>query len=80
LNVSDLRQAAPANADVVLANLTGALLVGTAPTLRQLTDAGGRLILSGFTTREERDVLEAFAPLAVDDRTQEGEWLCVTLR
>lgn len=80
LNVSDLRQAAPANADVVLANLTGALLVGAAPTLRQLTDAGGRLILSGFTTREERDVLEAFAPLAVDDRTQEGEWLCVTLR
>jgi ribosomal protein L11 methylase PrmA len=45
-----------------------------------LTDVGGRLILSGFTMREERDVLQAFAPLAVEHRAQEEEWLCVTLR
>jgi ribosomal protein L11 methyltransferase len=79
LEVGDLRQAAPAHADVVLANLTGALLVAAAPALGQLTDAGGRLILSGFTTREEREVIQAFAPLAVEHRAQEGEWLCVTL-
>ena len=48
LQVGDLRHAAPANADLVLANLTGALLVTAADRLRQLTDSGGRLILSGF--------------------------------
>jgi len=45
-----------------------------------LTDSGGRLILSGFMASEERDVLQAFAPLAVESRVLEEEWLCVTLR
>jgi ribosomal protein L11 methyltransferase len=80
LGISDLREASSANADVVLANLTGALLVSSAPQLRQLTDSGGRLILSGFIAREERDVLQAFAPLTVEHRAQEEEWICVTLR
>ncbi len=80
LKIGDLRDSAPANADVVLANLTGALLIMAASQLRQLTDVGGRLILSGFTAREEGDVLQAFAPLSVEHRAQEEEWLCVTLR
>jgi len=80
LQVGDLRDAAPANADVVLANLTGALLASSAIRLKQLTDSGGRLILSGFMASEEREVLDAFAPLAVEHRAQEEEWLCVTLR
>jgi ribosomal protein L11 methyltransferase len=80
LQVGDLRQAGAANADLVLANLTGALLVSAADRLRQLTDSGGRLILSGFLTREEHDVIQAFAPLRVEQRAQEEEWLCVTLR
>ncbi len=80
LQVGDLCQAALAKADLVLANLTGALLVSAANRLRELTDSGGRLILSGFLAREERDVLHAFAPLAVEHRAQEEEWLCVTLR
>ena len=80
LEVADLRQAASANADLVMANLTGALLVTAADRIRQLTDSGGRLILSGFLAREERDVLHAFHPLMVEHRAQEEEWLCVTLR
>jgi len=80
LQVGDLRDAAPANADVVFANLTGALLIAAADRLKPLTDSGGRLILSGFTAGEERDVVHAFAPLAVEHRGQEEEWLCVTLR
>ncbi len=80
LQVADLRQMESANADLVLANLTGALLVAAANRLRQLTDSGGRLILSGFLAGEERNVLHAFAPLAVEHRDQEEEWLCVTLR
>ena len=80
LQVGDLREAAPANADVVLANLTGALLISAADRLRQLTDSEGRLILSGFMASEERGVLDAFATLTVEHRAQEEEWLCVTLR
>lgn len=80
LQVGDLRQAAAANADLVTANLTGALLVTAADRIRQLMDSGGRLILSGFLAREERDVLHAFRPLTVEHRAQEEDWLCVTLR
>ena len=80
LEVADLRVAEAASADLVLANLTGALLVSAARQLRQLTDSEGRLILSGFLHTEERDVLQAFAPLEVEHRAQEEDWLCVTLR
>lgn len=66
--------------DVVLANLTGGLLVNTASQLRDLTKPGGRLILSGFQRTEEPDVLGAFAPLTVEHRGVEEEWVCVTLR
>jgi ribosomal protein L11 methyltransferase len=80
LQLADLRNMELANADLVLANLTGALLVAEADRLKQLTDSEGRLILSGFVAREEREVLHAFVPLAVEHRDQEEEWLCVTLR
>jgi ribosomal protein L11 methyltransferase len=80
LQVGDVRQMDSANADLVLANLTGALLVSAADRLKPLTDSGGRLILSGFMAREEREVLQAFATLAVEHRAQEEEWVCVTLR
>jgi ribosomal protein L11 methyltransferase len=80
LQTSDVRSASSANADVVLANLTGALLVAAASQLKQLTDSGGRLILSGFLVREERDVLHALKPFDVEYRAQEEEWVCVTLR
>lgn len=80
LQVADLRQMESANADLVLANLTGALLIAAADRLKQLTDSEGRLVLSGLLAREEREVLQAFAPLTVEHRAQEEEWLCVTLR
>ena len=80
LEVSDLRSTRRPPADIVLANLTGGLLVTTAATLRQLTKPGGRLILSGLLTSEESEVLRAFAPLAVEHRSEEEDWLCVMLR
>jgi len=66
--------------DVVLANLTGGLLVSAAAELQHLTKPGGRLILSGFLTAQESEVLRAFAALTVEHRGEEEEWLCVTLR
>jgi ribosomal protein L11 methyltransferase len=78
--VGDLRSCTWPGADVVLANLTGGLLVSAAADLRRLTKPGGRLILSGFMSVEEAAVLRAFVPLAVEWRGEEEEWVCVTLR
>jgi len=80
IHVGDVQTATHGLSDVVLANLTGGLLVAVASQLRQLTKPGGRLILSGFMSPEEGDVLRAFAPLGIEHRAEEEEWVCVTLR
>lgn len=79
LIVGDLRSTELVPADIILANLTGALLVQSAERLRRLTNAHGRLILSGFTVDEEREVVAAFAAFAVEHRDEEEGWVCVTL-
>ncbi len=79
LLVADLRSATIALADVVLANLTGGLLIAAALRLQGLTAHGGRLILSGLMAAEEADVLSAFADCTVQDRSEEDEWVCLTL-
>jgi ribosomal protein L11 methyltransferase len=78
-DVIDLRRSSLPTADVVLANLTGGLLIAAAPTLMSLAIPGGRLILSGFMDHEETAVIEAFRPFTVTWREQEDEWVCVTL-
>ena len=80
LIVGDLRSTELVPADVILANLTGALLIQSAERLRKLTNAAGRLILSGFQTEEERDVLTAFGAFTVEHRGEEEGWVCVTLK
>ena len=80
----DLRSAALQAFDVVVANLTGGLLIQAAPRLQDLAIRGGTLILSGFMTHEEADVLAAFGVSSKNDlrphyETEEG-WVCVTLR
>ena len=80
LIVGDLRTTELVPADVILANLTGALLMQSAERLRKLTKANGRLILSGFQADEERDVLAAFGAFTVEHRGEEEGWVCVTLK
>jgi ribosomal protein L11 methyltransferase len=90
VRVQDLRAGALGRFDVVLANLTGALLAAAAARLRDLTTPGGHLILSGFMEPEEPAVLTVFSqhresfkqdtPAALRRRTQEDEWGCVTLQ
>lgn len=80
LIVGDLQSTDLVPADTILANLTGGLLIQSAERLRKLTNAHGRLILSGFRTDEERDVLAAFGAFTVEHRGQEGGWVCVTLK
>ena len=85
VRVEDLRTfrgphgAAPPPFDVVLANLTGGLLIQTATRLRDLTAPGGHLILSGFMEHESRDVLARFSN-GLRESFKEEEWACVVLQ
>ncbi len=69
----------PAHFDVVVANLTGGLLIATAPLLKSVAGPSGRLVLSGLMDAEESDVLRAFSGLAAGWRSQEDEWVCLEL-
>ena len=79
LGTLDLRRATLRPFDLVLANLTGGLLAAAAQGLMQLGAREGRWILSGFMHAEEADVLTAFASCTIVERSQEDEWVCVTL-
>jgi ribosomal protein L11 methyltransferase len=76
----DVRRVSLEPFDVVVANLTGAVLRDAAPRLHDLTAAGGYLVVSGFMAAEERDVMSAYSKFTVAARAEEDEWLCVTFR
>lgn len=78
--VGDLRSMSLDRADVVLANLTGGLLMAGAARLLGLVRPSGHFILSGFQTHEERDVVAAFAGTSLVERLEEENWVAVTLR
>jgi ribosomal protein L11 methyltransferase len=79
LEVGDFRAAKISQFDVVIANLTGGLLLASAERLQSFSVPGGRLVLSGLMESEEQDVLRAFEAFALDSRTQEDEWVCLIL-
>lgn len=78
--VGDLRSVSLDRADVVLANLTGGLLMASAARLLSLVRPSGHLILSGFQTHEEHDVIAAFTGTSLVERLEEESWVAVTLR
>jgi ribosomal protein L11 methyltransferase len=80
LEVTDLRSSPIGQFDIVVANLTGGLLVASAARLTSFATPPGRLVLSGFMDHEEREVLGAFGTCAVETRAKEDEWICVVLR
>jgi ribosomal protein L11 methyltransferase len=67
-------------ADIVLANLTGAVLVRYADELRSLAVEGGYLILSGFAPQDSAVVRAAFKGLAAIEESSEADWAAVSLR
>ena len=79
LEVADLRESKIGQFDVVIANLTGGLLIASADRLQSFTAGTGRLVLSGFMDQDEGDVIAAFAGCSVEHRAQEDEWVCTTL-
>ncbi len=67
-------------ADIVLANLTGAVLVRFAAELRGLAVDGGYLILSGFAPQDVAVVRAAFKGMTAIGEASEGDWASLTLR
>jgi ribosomal protein L11 methyltransferase len=77
---ADIRTAATEPAEIVLANLTGALLVRFAEGVMRLAAPGGLLILSGFTEDERFSVGHAFQALDIVRDDREDGWIGLTLR
>ena len=67
-------------ADIVLANLTGAVLVRYAAELRSLALGGGYFILSGFAPEDVAVIRTAFAGLTLIEEKAEGEWAALCLQ
>jgi ribosomal protein L11 methyltransferase len=65
-------------ADLVIANLTGALLVREATALLGAVDRSGFLVVSGILDSEEEAVGRAFCGAELRRRDREGEWVCLT--
>jgi ribosomal protein L11 methyltransferase len=80
LETGDFRSSKIGQFDVVVANLTGGLLIASANRLTSFAIPEGHLIISGFLDDEAVDVLSAFGGCEVESRTQNGEWMCVVLR
>ena len=77
----DLAARALPPADVVTANLTGALLVRSAPALLAAIQPGGTLILSGIQSHERDEVRRAFAVAADEcwERDEDG-WVGIAVK
>jgi ribosomal protein L11 methyltransferase len=75
---ADLSDTSSLQADVVLANLTGAVLQRFASALRRIVSSAGVLIVSGFSPDEVDEVAGALA-FDVTRRKREGEWAALLL-
>lgn len=78
--VADLASAPLPRAQVLTANLTGALLVRSAPSLFAAVDGGGTLILSGLLANERDEVCRAFLPAAVCWEREEEGWVGLAMK
>lgn len=77
--IGDLRTTRLEPADVVTANLTGALLVQAAPILLAATRPGGVLILSGLLAHERDEVVRAFDGTPVAWEREDEGWVGLVL-
>ena len=80
LRLADLRSLTLPRFDLVIANLTGSLIIQSARRLQDLSTPRGSLVLSGFLREEEASVIAAFPRLRPVDRGQEDGWVCLTLQ
>jgi ribosomal protein L11 methyltransferase len=79
-DLADLTSSSLPHADIVTANLTGALLVRAAPALAGAVRPGGTLILSGLLTHERDEVCRAFSSPAVTWEREEDGWVGLAVK
>jgi ribosomal protein L11 methyltransferase len=78
--VGDLLSIPLPRADVVTANLTGALLVRAASQISHAVAPGGTLIVSGLLAHERQDALAAFGGFELVSEGEEEGWAALTMR
>jgi ribosomal protein L11 methyltransferase len=78
--VDDLQTATLPLADVVTANLTGALLVVSANSLLAAVRSGGTLIVSGLLAHEREDVVRALGGVTVVWEREEDGWVGLAVK
>jgi len=78
--IEDLRATTLPAADVVTANLTGALLMASAQTLLNAVRRGGTLIASGFLASERDAVVHAFAETKIGWQREEDGWVGIAVK
>jgi ribosomal protein L11 methyltransferase len=78
--VDDLQTATLPLADVVTANLTGALLVVSANSLLAAVRSGGTLIVSGLLAYEREDVVRALGGVTVVWEREEDGWVGLAVK
>jgi len=71
----DFRSSALEPADIVLANITGAVLAAHADVILACVAPNGHAVLSGITTAEADNVLRAFGRARVVSRTDDTGWV-----
>ena len=79
---SDLLADADLKGDIVLANITGEILVRLAPTITNYLNYTGTLILSGIIESRLKMVIDAFTAqgLKLDKRIRDGEWFALAFK
>ncbi len=81
LRRQDVADVAPASAPIVVANLTGAVLIRLAPIVAAILEPGGTAILSGILAEEETAVAAAYRDHGrMTWRQQEDEWVGMAFR
>ncbi len=78
-DLADLRDTPLPAADVVVANLTGAVLVQSAAVLSGAVRRQGTLIVSGLQAHERADVLAAFEGRSMVWSAEEEDWVALAL-
>jgi ribosomal protein L11 methyltransferase len=79
-DLADLAAARLPAADVVTANLTGALLVRSSSAVLAAVRHGGTLILSGLLSHERDEVCAAFFPATVVWEREEDGWVGLAMK
>jgi ribosomal protein L11 methyltransferase len=78
--IGDFRTDPPAAADVVLANLTGGMLIASANAIAGLVRRNGTLVVSGFDHTEVARVIDALGPFTERRRMIEDNWIALHLQ